>query len=193
MKLGVVLNTQLYDPKPGCLPEGFLISQPRKIGAKDVKLRKHTHQSALLPFLFIATLIACGDTETPTGETPASDPTDQGSGQATADDDGDEVEHFRPDGWTTPSHSKGVEADYAKIYPDDSVQRLDVVIDAETYAAMQENMTELYGSSNNGGGPAVVAPAAACPMRSRASFQWKFGTMGLPGGMLGCATKATQH
>ena len=43
------------------------------------------------------------------------------------------------------------------------------------------------------GAPAVVAPAAACPMRSRASFQWKFGTMGLPGGMLGCATKATQH
>ena len=163
MKLGVVLNTQLYDPKPGCLPEGFLISQPRKIGAKDVKLRKHTHQSALLPFLFIATLIACGDTETSTGETPASDPTDQGSGQATADDDGDEVEHFRPDGWTTPSHSKGVEADYAKIYPDDSVQRLDVVIDAETYAAMQENMTELYGSSNAGGGPGGGGPGGGMP------------------------------
>ena len=62
-----------------------------------------------------------------------------------------------------PSHSKGVEADYAKIYPDDSVQRLDVVIDAETYAAMQENMTELYGSSNNGGGPGGGGPGGGMP------------------------------
>ena len=83
-----------------------------------------------------------------------------------------------------PSHNKGVEADYAKIYPDDSVQRLDVVIDAETYAAMQENMTELYGSSNNGGGPGGGGPGGGMPDEEPSFFQWKFGTMGLPGGML---------
>ena len=36
-------------------------------------------------------------------------------------------------------YSKGVEADYERIYPDDAVQRLDIVIDGDLYGDAREH------------------------------------------------------
>ena len=40
-----------------------------------------------------------------------------------------------------------------------------------TYTVMQENMTELYGSTGGKGGPGGGGPAAGCLMKSLTSFR----------------------
>ena len=117
---------------------------------------QHAPRVGLLPVLMTVMLAACG-AETSSPDNPASSPEGSSSGDIDQSDDLDN----RPEGWTTPSHSKGVEADYARIYPDDAVQRLDIIIDSATYAAMQDNMTDLYGASSSGGGPGGGGPGGA--------------------------------
>jgi len=46
---------------------------------------------------------------------------------------------------TTLSHGKSAQADYERVFPDDTVNRLDVVISADNWTSMLENMTNLYG------------------------------------------------
>ena len=67
-------------------------------------------------------------------------------------DDASEVESWRPEGWTEQSHAKGVDADYARIFPDNDVQKIEITISAQQYETMMNNMTELYGNSGQGGG-----------------------------------------
>lgn len=45
-----------------------------------------------------------------------------------------------------------VAPDYDRVFPDDRVQRLDLAIDADTYATMHANMVDLYGEPGTGGG-----------------------------------------
>lgn len=58
-------------------------------------------------------------------------------------------------GWTEASHSSEAEPDYDTVFPQDTVQRLDVWIDASSRESMAEEMDELYSDSSGGpgGGP----------------------------------------
>jgi len=58
----------------------------------------------------------------------------------------------RPVGWTEETHSNDVAADYAVVFPEGKVSRLDITITPEDWQAMQDDMTELYGEFGQGGG-----------------------------------------
>lgn len=67
--------------------------------------------------------------------------------------------------WTEASHSKKAEPGYDTVFPQDGVNRLDIVITEENWEAMTDNMNTLYGGSNErgarGGGPGVAAESAS--------------------------------
>lgn len=51
----------------------------------------------------------------------------------------------RPDGWTDETHGKSADPDYDVVFPDDAVNRIDIVIDPENWQAMLDDMTASYG------------------------------------------------
>lgn len=65
-----------------------------------------------------------------------------------AEDDEDEVD--RPENWGEASHDKSADADYDLVFPQDEVNRIDITISAETWEAMQANMTDLFGEQGDG-------------------------------------------
>ena len=77
---------------------------------------------------------------------------------------------IRPEGWEAVSHSSAVDADYATVFPQDVVNRIDISISPQDWRAMLANMTDMLGqpgSSMVGGadvsGERGVSPAdAAC-------------------------------
>ena len=95
----------------------------------------------------------------------------ESSAPASETTDTDEV--ARPEGWDDATHSKSTDPDYATVFPDDEVNRLDITISAEDWAAMMADMTNLYGAQGSstaaagrgGGGarPAGGQPAGAAP------------------------------
>ena len=90
-------------------------------------------------------LVGCAEQEVATpedGSTDASETTDETSdtpAQENEDTNQDtQVESWRPDGWAYESHSKGADADYDRIFPDDSVQKIEITIAAQQYEEMME-------------------------------------------------------
>lgn len=77
----------------------------------------------------------------------------------------------RPAGWTEASHSNDADLDYATVFPDDQVNRIVITFSPENWAAMQEDMTSMYGEAGSrqqfGGGMPGGMP----------------GQDGMPGGM----------
>lgn len=59
----------------------------------------------------------------------------------------------RPDGWGEESHGKNATPAYDVVFPKDKVQRLDIVIAASDWQAMQDDMTDMMGAFGQGGGP----------------------------------------
>ena len=57
----------------------------------------------------------------------------------------------RPAGWAEESHSNDVDPNYEVVYPQDKVNQITITITPEDWAAMQANMTELYGEAGTGG------------------------------------------
>lgn len=53
--------------------------------------------------------------------------------------------------WTTETHSNDVDPDYDIVFPNDKVQRLDIVIEPSEWTDMQTNLTSIQ--SSGGGGP----------------------------------------
>ena len=109
-----------------------------------------------LPYLILSSsicvsmaLLACERSSEIETSNPQSDPVVGEFGESVLPG---EVEGFRPDGWGYASHSKGAQADYERIFPDDAVQRIDIIFEAEDYQAMQDNMVDLYGNPFSGGG-----------------------------------------
>lgn len=51
----------------------------------------------------------------------------------------------RPAGWDEYSHSNSTDPDYAVVFPQNNVNTMTITISPETWAAMQANMTDLYG------------------------------------------------
>jgi len=64
------------------------------------------------------------------------------------DDAADEASY---DDWTAATHGNGVAPDYDTVLPQDVVSRLDIVLSAENWQAMLDDMTDLYGPFGSGG------------------------------------------
>lgn len=97
----------------------------------------------------------------PTLSLPAAEATPtttQESAAAPADD-----EDARPAGWTEETHSNDVDPNYAVVFPQDKVNELTITIAPEQWAAMQADMTELYGAPGTRGGPGGGPPMGMAP------------------------------
>lgn len=58
----------------------------------------------------------------------------------------------RPAGWSEETHSNAVTPNYATVFPADQVNQITITVSAENWAAMQADMTELYGEKGTGRG-----------------------------------------
>lgn len=58
---------------------------------------------------------------------------------------------FETTDWTNATHSEEASPDFEEIFPDDKVNRLDIVITSERWQSMLDDMTSKYGSFGNGG------------------------------------------
>ncbi len=54
--------------------------------------------------------------------------------------------------WSDETHSKDVEPDYDTVFPQEEVNRLDIVVSEENWATMIANMDSLYSDSDGRGG-----------------------------------------
>ncbi len=60
---------------------------------------------------------------------------------------------FEATDWTTATHTKDADPNFEEVFNDNAVKRLDFVIKEARWQSMLDNMTELYGTFNTGGGP----------------------------------------
>ena len=67
----------------------------------------------------------------------------------------------RPVGWAEETHSNDVAADYAVVFPEGKVNRLDITIAPEDWQAMQDDMTALYGETGRSDAGMLSPPGAA--------------------------------
>ena len=63
-------------------------------------------------------------------------------------------ENGRPVGWAEKTHSRDATADYAVVFPDGKVNRLDITIAPADWQAMQDDMVAKYGEPGAQGGGA---------------------------------------
>ncbi|NTV65123.1 MAG: hypothetical protein HGA65_16565, partial [Oscillochloris sp.] len=69
----------------------------------------------------------------------------------------------RPAGWDEATHGDSLSPSYAVVFPSDKVNQITISIAADSWEAMQANMTELLGEpgSGQGGGPGGQAQPEA--------------------------------
>lgn len=83
-------------------------------------------------------LIACGSDDIDEVQTVNE------SGISLGDDD------FVATDWSTDTHSNDADPNFEIVFPDDEVQRLDIVITAERWQLMLDDMTGIYGTFGAG-------------------------------------------
>jgi hypothetical protein len=54
------------------------------------------------------------------------------------------------EGWREETHGNDTEPNYAVVFPEDEVKQITILISPENWAAMQANMTELFGEAGSG-------------------------------------------
>lgn len=54
----------------------------------------------------------------------------------------------RPDGWTDETHGKKATLDYSLLFPDDKVNRIDIIISPENYQRMENDVAKQFMMSN---------------------------------------------
>jgi spore coat protein CotH len=64
----------------------------------------------------------------------------------------------RPTGWTAAAHSNTAAPNYTVVFPQDKVNRLDIVITPENWQAMLDDMAALYGEPGTRAGRADGGP-----------------------------------
>ncbi len=62
------------------------------------------------------------------------------------------AQETRPEGWDEYSHGNDTDPDYAVVFPQDEVNTITITFDPETWQAMQEDMTTLFGEFGEGMG-----------------------------------------
>ncbi len=63
-----------------------------------------------------------------------------------------EADQIRTAAWTSETHSTEVEPNYEVVFPQDSVNRIDIIITEENWEMMISDMTEMMGEFGSGGG-----------------------------------------
>jgi len=66
------------------------------------------------------------------------------------DGEEDNVMAERPEGWSDETHSNDVDPDYETVFPQDEVNRIDIIISAENWETMMTDMTDLMGEFGQG-------------------------------------------
>ena len=110
-------------------------------------------------FSWITLIVLASLLLTSCGSATTQDVQAQGDVASPAQDDGEPNASSRPPGWTKDTHSKSADPDYDVVFPQDEVNRLDIVIDPDNWQAMQDDMTELYGEF--GANPGMGQPGGA--------------------------------
>ncbi len=121
----------------------------------------------------IALSLACGESGNVAGNT--------GAGSSAGGDDTGSLppsDAERPAGWTADTHGNDATPDYAVVFPEAKVNRLDITIAPEDWQAMQDNMTEIYGEP--GGGDPIPDGGEQGPFVPGGGGD--FGTNGVPPG-----------
>jgi len=59
---------------------------------------------------------------------------------------------FDPTDWSAATHSNDADPNYDVVFPENTVQRLDIVLDPDRWQIMLDDMTSLYGGFGTGGG-----------------------------------------
>ena len=84
--------------------------------------------------------------ESGSGASAEAGDTADGSAQGLCEDDPADL--VRPEGWEYDSHCKGAEPDYDRLFDDTKVQRIDLTISAEDFAAMQADLEQVVASND---------------------------------------------
>ncbi|MBN2389841.1 MAG: CotH kinase family protein [Anaerolineae bacterium] len=69
----------------------------------------------------------------------------QPTATSTTSDSGEDDGVARPDGWSEATHAKSADPNYDVVFPQDEVNRIDIVIEPENWQAMLDDMASLYG------------------------------------------------
>ncbi|MET0389431.1 MAG: CotH kinase family protein [Polyangiales bacterium] len=70
---------------------------------------------------------------------------------------------MRPAGWQEASHARGSDPDYARLFADDKVQRIDIELTAESMKSMEDDLEMLLGAAGMGQNPWGGAPGGGRP------------------------------
>ncbi len=92
--------------------------------------------------LFVALMAGCSNEDT-------TEPT-------TSEDTPDDTE-FEATDWTIATHSKDADPNFDEVFADNTVKRIDMVITAERWQTMLDDMTDMYGDFGVGGGSLDVS------------------------------------
>jgi len=60
---------------------------------------------------------------------------------------------FVAEDWTEATHSKNVDPDFAEVFDNAAVKRIDIVITEDRWSSMLSDLSSLFGSSSRPGGP----------------------------------------
>jgi len=74
---------------------------------------------------------------------------------------------FSADDWTDETHGKKAEPNFAEVFDDSDVKRLDLVVTKKRWQSMLDNMTSMYGAfgaTGGSGGPGGGLTSAADPI-----------------------------
>lgn len=105
-------------------------------GVSAMKNPRDKSISAIL-ILIIALMAGCSNDD-------ITDPT-------TSDDPVDDTD-FEATDWTSATHSKDADPNFDEVFEDNTIKRIDIVISAERWQTMLDDMTDLYGEFGTGGG-----------------------------------------
>ncbi|WP_430817497.1 CotH kinase family protein [Carboxylicivirga sp. RSCT41] len=112
-----------------------------------------TAHSITCTFLFIATFLFFGSCRNDDSLTPAE--------ESGSDEEITDPESY-PD-WSEETHSNSVTPDYAIVFPQNTVQRIDISISSDNWAVMQSDLAANISSSGGGpgGGPGGGMPSTS--------------------------------
>lgn len=115
---------------------------------------KRIHAIRFFAAIFLIAVFFTACSRTPESELGSETTTDAGeTAVTTASTSETNEEVARPDGWSEATHSNEVDPNYAVVFPEDEVLRLDITIDSAQWELMLADLTGLLGEQGTGGGP----------------------------------------
>jgi hypothetical protein len=101
--------------------------------------KKYKINHTVISFLLIFSMISCSDT----GKISEED--EKNIKNETLLETSTNIEEEKYSDWTKDTHTNDATLDYDTVFPQNSVNRIDIVIDEENWQTMMDNMTSIYG------------------------------------------------